>query len=216
MAIKQLTEEQVRTWTLEEKDRWWLANVYRGDMPQLTIRSALTGFLLGGILSATNLYIGAKTGWSLGVGVTSVILAFAMFKVLSQIGLAREFTILENNAMQSIATAAGYMTAPLISSMAAYTMVTRQVIPMGVAFAWMFILAILGVLFAFPMKKRFINDEQLPFPEGMAAGVVMDALHDSDEKEGLLKGKLLVGSAGLSALIELFRSDAIMKGWAKL
>src|SRR5438309_2057806 len=45
MAIKQLTEEQVRDWTLEQKDRWWLENVFKGNMPQLTIRSAATGFL---------------------------------------------------------------------------------------------------------------------------------------------------------------------------
>ena len=57
MSIKQLNEEQVRTWTLEQKDRWWLENVFRGDMPQLTLRSAVTGFLLGGVLSATALYI---------------------------------------------------------------------------------------------------------------------------------------------------------------
>ena len=60
MAIKQLTPEQVRTMSLEEKDNWWLENVYRGDMPQLTLRSALTGFCLGGLLSLTNLYIGAQ------------------------------------------------------------------------------------------------------------------------------------------------------------
>src|SRR5690349_20798771 len=99
MAIKNLTEEQVRNWSLEQKDRWWLENVFRGDMPQLTIRSAITGFLLGGLLSATNLYIGARTGWSLGVGLTSVILAFAMFKGLSALRLAKDFTILENNCM---------------------------------------------------------------------------------------------------------------------
>ncbi len=40
----------------------------RGDMAQLTLRSAVTGFLLGSLLSATNLYVGAKTGWTLGVG----------------------------------------------------------------------------------------------------------------------------------------------------
>ncbi len=130
MAIRQLSEEQIRTWTLEQKDRWWLANVWRGDMPQLTLRSGLTGMFLGGVLSLTNLYVGAKTGWTLGVGITSVILAFAMFKLLSAVGLGREFTLLENNAMQSIATAAGYMTAPMISSLAAYMMVTGQVIPM--------------------------------------------------------------------------------------
>ena len=49
MALLQLTEEQTRTWTREQKDAWWLANVYRGDMPQLTLRSGLTGFLLGGV-----------------------------------------------------------------------------------------------------------------------------------------------------------------------
>jgi OPT family oligopeptide transporter len=216
MAIKQLTPEQVQTLSLEEKDKWWLENVYRGDMPQLTLRSGLTGFCLGGALSLTNLYIGARTGWSLGVGVTSVILSFLLFKIFSKIGVGKEMTVLENNAMQSIATSAGYMTAPLISSMAAYTMVTRQIIPMHVAWIWMFLLALLGVLFAFPMKKRFINDEQLPFPEGMAAGVVMDALHESDDKEGLLKGKMLVAAAAVASLIEFLRSEAIMKGWAKL
>ena len=68
MALPQLNDEQVRTMSREEKDRWWLENVYRGNMPQLTLRAALTGFLLGGVLSATNLYVGAKTGWTLGVG----------------------------------------------------------------------------------------------------------------------------------------------------
>ena len=84
MAIKHLSEEQIRTWSLEQKDRWWLANVWKGDMPQLTLRSGLTGMLIGGILSLTNLYVGAKTGWTLGVGITSVILAFAAFKLLSE------------------------------------------------------------------------------------------------------------------------------------
>src|SRR5258708_3524417 len=124
MAIHELDEEQIRTWTLEEKDRWWLDKVYRGNMPQLTLRSALTGMLLGGLLSLTNLYIGAKTGWTMGVGITSVILAYAFFRLLAKLRLAAEFTVLENNAMQSIATAAGYMTSPMISSLAAYMMVT--------------------------------------------------------------------------------------------
>src|SRR5262245_1877839 len=111
MAIPHLTEEQIRTWTREQKDRWWLEKVFRGAMPQLTVRAAVTGFLLGGVLSATNLYVGAKTGWTLGVGLTSVILAYAAFRLLTRSGV-RDMTILENNAAQSVATAAGYMTGP--------------------------------------------------------------------------------------------------------
>jgi uncharacterized oligopeptide transporter (OPT) family protein len=211
-GLKHLTEEQVREWTLEQKDRWWLENVYRGDMPQLTFRSAITGMVLGGILSLTNLYVGVKTGWTLGVGITSVILAFAAFKVLSRAGVAKtEFTVLENNAMQSIATAAGYMTAPLVSSLAAYMMVTGSVIPLWVTIVWMVALSVLGVLFAFPLKRRFINDEQLPFPEGRAAGVVLDALHTGDAQAGMFKAKLMGITAGGAALLKLMQSHAIME-----
>ncbi len=210
MALKHLTEEQIRTWTLEQKDRWWLENVYRGDMPQLTLRSGLTGFILGGILSATNLYVGAKTGWTLGVGITSVILAFAMYKVLANIGLGREFTILENNAMQSCATAAGYMTSAMTSSLGAYMVITGQELPTWLIMAWLCSISLLGVLFAFPMKRRFINDEQHPFPEGRACGVVLDTLHSDDAKVGMFKAKLLVGAALTAGGLKFLQSEGIM------
>lgn len=211
MAIKHLTDEQIRTWTLEQKDRWWLENVYRGDMPQLTLRSGLTGFILGGILSATNLYVGAKTGWTLGVGITSVILAFAMYRVLSRIGLGREFTILENNAMQSCATAAGYMTSAMISSLGAYMLITGEELPTWLMMAWLISLSLLGVLFAFPMKRRFINDEQLPFPEGRACGVVLDTLHSDDAKIGVFKARLLVIAALVAGGLKFLQSHNLMK-----
>ena len=109
MALTHLTEEEIRTWSREQKDRWWFEKIYRGNLPQLTIRSAVTGFILGGVLASTALYIGAKTGIGIGVNLTSVILAFAIFKGLARAGLGRDFTILENNCTQSIASAAGYM-----------------------------------------------------------------------------------------------------------
>jgi uncharacterized oligopeptide transporter (OPT) family protein len=210
MAIPHLTEEQIRDWSLEQKDRWWLENVYRGDMPQLTLRSALTGMAVGMILSLTNLYVGIRTGWTLGVGITSVILAFAAFKLLSRMGLGKDLTILENNAMQSIATSAGYMTSPMVASLPAYMLVTGKPIPPLQVAAWIICLGILGALFAFPLKKRFINEEQLPFPEGYAAGVVMADLHEAKGAEGLYKAKILGLGAGVSALIQLLRSDRVM------
>ncbi|GBD35155.1 hypothetical protein HRbin36_00260 [bacterium HR36] len=210
MPIHELREEQIRSWTLEQKDRWWLANVFRGDMPQLTVRAAVTGMILGGVLSLTNLYVGAKTGWTLGVGITSVILAFAAFRVLARLGLAQELTILENNAMQSVATAAGYMTSPLISSLAAYMVVQQRVIPVWQVVLWVVALAVLGVLFAFPFKRRFINDEQQPFPEGRAAGIVMDALHHGQAEQGMLKAKLLAGSAVAAAILKILQSEKIV------
>src|SRR6266699_6315887 len=109
MALQQLSDDQIRTWTRTQKDEWWFKNVFRGDMHQLTIRSGITGALLGAVLAATALYIAAKTGITIGVGLTSVILAFALYRIMHDAGIATDFTILENNCTQSIATAAGYM-----------------------------------------------------------------------------------------------------------
>ena len=212
MALLQLDEGQVRTWTRAQKDQWWLANVFRGDMPQLTIRSAATGFLLGGVLAATGLYISGKTGITIGVGLTSVILAFALFRAMHGAGLATDFTILENNCTQSIATAAGYVVAPLTSSLAAYMLVTGRIIPWWQMIVWMVVVSMIGVLLAFPMKRRFINEEQLPFPEGRACGVVLDALYTGAAAAGMYKARLLGYTALFTGLYQMIVSD----GWMKL
>ena len=236
MALPHLTDEQTRTWTREQKDRWWLENVYRGNMPQLTLRAGITGFFLGGILSATNLYIGAKTGWTLGVGVTSVILSFVMFRAIYRVGASRDMTILENNAVQSIATAAGYMTGPLISALMAYMFVTNTTMEWHKMLVWNVVASILGVLVAFPMKRRFINDEQQPFPEGRACAVVLDSLYpeapaggtrnldpegmpiertegraaDGAVGAGIFKAKALGYAAGIGALCQMLVAAGYM------
>jgi uncharacterized oligopeptide transporter (OPT) family protein len=212
MAIQNLTEEQIATWSRRQKDEWWFKNVYRGDMAQLTIRSAVTGFLLGGVLSATALYIAGKTGVTIGVGLTSVILAFALYRAMAAANMASDFTILENNCTQSIATAAGYMVTPLASSLAAYMIVTGNIIPWWQMMIWMVIVSILGVLVAFPLKRRFINEDQLPFPEGRAAGVVLDSLYTGNAASGVFKAKLLGYTALCAGLYEMICSD----GWMKL
>lgn len=212
MALIQLDEEQVRTWTRAQKDTWWLNHVYRGDMPQLTVRSGITGFLLGGLLAATALYIGAKTGIGIGVGLTSVILAFALYRLMSGAGLVADYTILENNCTQSIATAAGYMIAPLISSLAAYMLVTGTIVPWWQMIVWMCVVSIIGVLLAFPLKRRFINDEQLPFPEGRASGVVLDALYSGAAAAGMYKARLL----GVTALVTGLYQAVVSDGWMRL
>ncbi len=212
MALQQLSDEQIEIWSRAQKDEWWFKNIYRGDMAQLTLRSALTGFLLGGILTATALYIGGKTGISIGVGLTSVILAFAIFRLLAKSGLMKDFTVLENNCTQSIATAAGYMITPYITTFTAYMLVTGRIIPWWQMIIWCTIVAILGVLVAFPMKRRFLNEDQLPFPEGRACGVVLDALYYGDAAAGMFKAKLLTLTAVFTGLYEFIASD----GWMKL
>jgi len=101
--------EKTKRQTPEELEREWFLNVYtgRGDsMAQLTWRAVIMGSFLGAFMSLSNLYIGLKTGWGLGVAITSCILSFAIWKSLRKVlpGIFKpDFSILENNAMQSTA-----------------------------------------------------------------------------------------------------------------
>jgi uncharacterized oligopeptide transporter (OPT) family protein len=149
-----------------------------------------------------------------------------MFRVFGRLGIAKGFTILENNAVQSVATAAGYMTAPLISSLTAFMVMTETVLPWWQIFTWTVVTSILGVLVAFPMKRRFVNDEQQPFPEGRACAVVLDSLYpdappggtraqddgagQADARAvwlGELKAKALFGAAGIAGFIEFCKLE---------
>ena len=141
-----------------------------------------------------------------------MILAFALYRIMASAGFAKDFTILENNCTQSIATAAGYMIGPMISSLAAYMLVTGKIIPWWHMIIWMCIVSIIGVLLAFPMKRRFINDDQLPFPEGRASGVVLDALYTGAADAGMFKARLL----GITALVTGIYQAIVSDGWMKL
>ena len=168
--------------TPEEIERQWYEKVYRGrgdSMAQLTGRAVLIGSCLGGVLSLTNLYIGLKAGWGFGVAITACILSYAIWTSLLKAGLARTpMTILENNCMQSTASAAGYSTGgTLVSAFAAYIIVNHQSKSVPLMLAWVFFLAVLGVTMAIPMKRQMINVEQLRFPSGIAAAETLRALH---------------------------------------
>lgn len=205
--------------TPEEIERQWFEQVYtgRGDrMRQLTWRAVLMGSLLGGVLSLTNLYIGLKAGWGFGVAITACILSYAIWTVLYKLGLARTpMTILENNCMQSTASAAGYSTGgTLVSAFAAYILLNHQSLPIPLMLGWVFFLAVLGVTMAIPMKRQMINVEQLRFPSGIAAAETLRALHSHGEK-GLRSAQAL-GWAGLLAAASQFWSDGFKLLSAKL
>ena len=187
----------------------WFANTYQGDkMPQLTVRSVVMGSLLGGFMSLSNLYVGLKTGWALGVAITSCILSFAIWKSLHTL-LPRvfktEMSILENNCMQSTASSAGYSTGgAMVSAIAAYLMVTGHHMPWPVLGMWTFFLAALGVFMAVPLKRQMINIEQLKFPSGIAAAETLKSLHSKGE-EATKKARAL-GIAGVfGAAVAWFR-----------
>ena len=178
--------------TPEELELQWFRDHYRGDMLQLTWRAVLMGGVLGAVLSLTNLYIGLKSGWGFGVAITACVLSYAIWQALRQMGIAKtDMTVLENNAMQSTASAAGYSTGgTLVSAIAAYLLVTGEHLPYGLLTAWIFFLAVLGVTLAIPMKRQMINVERLRFPTGTAAAMTLRSLHADNQHRPALAGPL--------------------------
>jgi OPT family oligopeptide transporter len=198
--------------TPEAIERQWYEQVYRGrgdQMRQLTWRAVVMGSLLGGVLSLTNLYIGLKAGWGFGVAITACILSYAIWTALYRLSLARTpMTILENNCMQSTASSAGYSTGgTLISAFAAFMLIDGRPMALPALLGWVFLLAVLGVTMAIPMKRQMINVEQLRFPSGIAAAETLRALHAAGAS-GLRSARALAW-AGLAALVAKFWAEGL-------
>lgn len=183
----------------EDAEAIWLRDVYQPDEPNLTARAVIVGILIGGVMSLSNIYVFFKTGWSLGVTLTACILAFATFKMLQGVGLVRRpLSALENNALTTVASGAGYMTAGgNAAAFGALVMITT-VEPNKVGLvAWFAIIAALGVFAAIPIKRQLINKEALPFPTGMATAETIRTIHTAGSGQGTSAAKAL----GLASLV---------------
>ncbi|HEY9765105.1 MAG TPA: OPT family oligopeptide transporter [Chroococcales cyanobacterium] len=200
---------ELKEMTPEQRDRHWYENVYKGDsMPQLTVRAVVMGMLLGGFMSLSNLYVGLKTGWGLGVAITACILSYAIWTTLHKLfpkWTKSEMTILESNVMQSTASSAGYSTGgTMTSAIAAYVIITGTHMNFWVLLSWTFFLAMLGVSMTIPMKRQMINVEQLRFPSGVAAATTLTSLH-SEGEEAMRQAKSLFTAGGIGMVIAWFR-----------
>jgi uncharacterized oligopeptide transporter (OPT) family protein len=145
---------------------------------QLTVRAAVVGALLGVLTGASNLYVGLKTGWSLGVVLTASVLGWALWRALLRLRVAKTpMSTLELNAMASTASAAGYSTGVnLVSAVAGYAMITGAHLPLPVLWLWTGCVAGLGLGFAMLVKHRLLDVERLPFPTGRAAAETLQML----------------------------------------
>jgi putative OPT family oligopeptide transporter len=208
--------EQPDSRTPEQIERDWYENVYRGrgdSMRQLTPRALIMGALLGCVMSLTNIYIGLKTGWALGVAITACILSFSIWRTLRTtlpFLVRSDFTILENNCMQSTATAAGYSVGnTMVTAIAAMLMLTNHQMDFWVLLAWNILLAVLGVVMAVPLKRQMVNVEQLAFPDGTAAAETLRSLHATGGS-ALPKARAL-GIAGAAGALVAWMRDATFR-----
>jgi uncharacterized oligopeptide transporter (OPT) family protein len=189
--------------SVEERDREWLANVYKGDSePQLTVRAVVSGMIFGGIMSLSNLYVGLKSGWGLGVDIVAIIVMFALFKGLKGAGLVkREFGMMESTIMMTAAVAASWISsAGLVSAVPALTMLT------GYKFVWWQLTAFIGIVLysglfmAIPFKRQMIQVDHLRFPGNIPTAETLKAMY-SKGGEAMKKAKALGMAGGMGVLV---------------
>lgn len=195
----------------EERDLQWLREVYQGDhQRQLTWRAVLTGGFLGMFLSISNLYTTLKLGWAFGVAITACVMSYVLwngFRALTG-GRMSQMSMLENNCMQSTASAAGYSTGGTVgSAFAALYLVEGHHQPWWVVTGMVFLTAALGVFLAIPMKRQMINQEQLPFPSGIAAAETLRSLY-SEGKEAMRKAHALIWGIAIGGLFGILKNLA--------
>jgi OPT family oligopeptide transporter len=165
------------------------------------------GGLLGSLMSISNLYTMVKLGWGFGVAITACVLSYCIWNGLRLV--FRKLTpmsILENNCMQSTASAAGYSTGSTIATaFGAHLLITGHQVPWQILAPWTLITALLGVFLAVPMKRQMINQEQLAFPTGIAAAATLKSLY-SQSREAVLQAYALVASLLVGAVVGLLRT----------
>ncbi len=204
----------------DDPEARWLAETYRPGVPQLTVRAVIAGMLLGGVMCISNLYVFFKTGWSMGVTITAAILAYALFRGLSAFGLTkRPLGLLENNALITVSSGAGYMTGGgNMAAFGALLMIPFVAPPTLHMIAWFAVIAALGVFCAIPIKRQLINREGLVFPTGTATAETLRVIHGNERAPGAAvaiaaenanagssQAKALGIAAGFAALLTWFR-----------
>ncbi len=186
------------------------------DEAQFTLRAVLAGCLIGGVVSAMNIYFGLRTGWGFGGSIIAAILSYSLFQVLKP---KTAFSVLETNIAQTSGSAAGSMSsaAGLVSAIPAMGMLGYELSMMELL-CWALSIAYLGVFFAIPLRKQMVVVEKLRFPTGTATAETIVAIFAKGE-EAMRKSKMLLlmaGIAGVHTLIAYFWAAASMPGLMKV
>ena len=138
-----------------------------GDIKELTLRGIVLGAVLTVILTAANVYAGLKIGLTVATSIPAAVISMAVLRSF------RDSTIQENNIVQTIASAAGTLSA-IVFVLPGLIMVGWWTgFPYWLSVAVIAIGGILGVMYSVPLRRALVTGTDLPFPEGVAAAEVL-------------------------------------------
>ncbi|MCR5184239.1 MAG: OPT/YSL family transporter [Opitutales bacterium] len=204
------------------RDAYWRKYVYRADKePQLTVRGAIFGGLIGILACASSMYTSLKIGWGFGIALVAVILSFVVFNALRSLsrGRIKPMGVLENAATSSVASVIGMTTTHTVVSAFGALMLLNLAHDPSYVTEWykmvpmIFFAALTGTCIAIPLKRSLINQERLRFPSSIASAETLRSLYASDGSETTKrKVNTLLSALGFGAALGLIKQAGTLGG----
>lgn len=166
------------------------------SLPEITIKAVILGFILSAVLAGANAYLGLKVGLTVSASIPAAVISMAILRFF------RTSNILENNIVQTAASAGESLAAGVIFTLPALLMLQYWqgfdfLATMSIALTG----GVLGVLFTIPLRRALIIEAKLHFPEGVATGEVLKAGAEGGEGARYIA---IAGAAG--AALKLFQT----------
>ena len=175
------------------------------SMPELTARGMILGALITVIFTASNVYLGLKVGLTFSSSIPAAVISMAILRMF------KHSNILENNMVQTQASAAGTLSAIIFILPGLLMLGYWQGFPFWQTLLLCACGGSLGVLFTIPLRRAMVVNSDLPYPEGRAAAEILKvgseirreeaAGEDTSKKETGMKD--IVGGTALAGLFSL-------------
>jgi putative OPT family oligopeptide transporter len=165
---------------------------------ELTVRGLLLGGAITLVFTAANIYLGLKVGLTFASTIPAAVISMAVLRAF------KNATIQENNIVQTVASAAGTLSAIIFVLPGLVMVGWWNGFPFWEAFGICAIGGILGVMYSVPLRRALVSQSDLPYPEGVAAAEVLkvgmqagDAASIEHNRAGLVA--LVAGSLASAA-----------------
>ena len=139
------------------------------SLPEITVKAFILGVVLSMILAAANAYLGLYAGMTVSASIPAAVVSMGLLR------LFRKSNILENNIVQTAASAGESLAAGVIFTIPALVILGFW---KDFSYFWTTIIAafggLLGVLFTIPLRRSLIVEAKLQFPEGIATAEVLE------------------------------------------
>ena len=159
----------------------------RSSLKELTFRGIVIGGIITLVFTAANVYLGLKVGLTFATSIPAAVISMAILRFFS------DHTIQENNIVQTIASAAGTLSAVIFILPGLVIVGWWSGFPYWTTMAVCAVGGILGVMYSIPLRRALVTGSDLPYPEGVAGAEILK-VGDSHEKSA-------DNSLGLRAII---------------